>query len=144
MGKRRDIPRPHNGGKWTSARMRSFIVSALRSASVRWGPKYAALDCAYVRTGINPRTGRKCKLHRCEGCGGLFPKGELRADHISPVIDPEVGFVSWDAYIERMFCEAGGFQALCNGCHDAKTSAEREVRSGKMPVVRHRSRGRKP
>jgi hypothetical protein len=50
-------------------------------------------------------------------------------DHISPVVDPEVGFKGWDEYIERMFCEVDGYQLLCPDCHDKKTSDERKVRN---------------
>lgn len=107
---------------WTDARKRSFIVSALRSA--RWGPKYECIRKAYVADGTNPKTGRKCKLHRCSGCRQTFPKGQIQADHIEPVIGPE-GFQGWDTYIERMFCPAEGFQALCKACHGDKTLMER-------------------
>lgn len=136
-GKRKPVPRaglerPYNNGTWTSARFHSFIVSALRSASVRWGPKYECLRKAFVRRGINPATGRMCKLHRCASCGGLFPQSALRADHIEPVVHPERGFEGWDVYVSRMFCEADGFAALCEPCHAAKTAAERAMRAGKL------------
>jgi hypothetical protein len=133
--KRTDIARPRNGGQWTEARFRSFIVSALRNATLRWGAKWKCIDLAFVRLGPNPRTGRMCKLHRCASCAQLFPKGDMRADHIAPVIDPEQGFVGWDSYIERMFCEAEGFQALCHPCHDRKTGSERAMRGGGLKKV---------
>ena len=132
---RTDLPRPHCGGQWTRARFRSFIVSALRSATLRWGPKWACIDKAFVRLGPNPKTGRMCKLHRCASCAELFPKGDMKADHILPVIDPVEGFVGWDSYISRMFCEADGWQALCGPCHDRKTAAERAMRDGALKIV---------
>jgi hypothetical protein len=107
---------------WTDARKRSFIVSALRGA--RWAPKYECINKAFVGAGINPRTGRKCKFHRCSGCRQDFPKGQIQADHIEPVVGPE-GFQGWDTYIERMFCGVEGFQALCKACHADKTLMER-------------------
>jgi hypothetical protein len=107
---------------WTDARKRSFIVSALRSA--RWPPKYECINQSYVADGVNPRTGRKCKLHRCSHCQETFPKGHIQADHVEPVVGPQ-GFQSWDVYIERMFCPTSGFQALCKGCHGDKTLIER-------------------
>lgn len=134
-----------NGGKWTEARFKSFIISSLRNATLRWGPKWAAIDKARVGRGINPKTGKKCILHRCELCGGLFPKGEMRADHREPVVDPCKGFVGWDAYISRMFVEAEGFQAICDGCHRVKTAAERQIRTGSLPLIQgpRRRRGEK-
>jgi 5-methylcytosine-specific restriction endonuclease McrA len=76
-----------------------------------------------------------CKLHRCALCKELFPKGQLVADHVDPVVCPEQGFVNWDTYIARMFCEAEGFQAVCVPCHDAKTSRERAIRDGGLKKV---------
>jgi hypothetical protein len=107
---------------WTDARKRSFIVSALRGA--RWAPKYECINRAAVGKGINPRTGRQCHFHRCSKCRQDFPKGQIQADHIEPVIGPE-GFQSWDVYIERMFCGVEGFQPLCKECHADKTLMER-------------------
>lgn len=120
-----NIPRPHNGGEWTEARFQSFIKSALRRA--QWPPKFKALQDAFVKEGINPDTGRKCKLSRCAHCEGLFPQSKLSVDHIDPVI-PVTGFDSWDAVIKRLFCEKQGLQALCSQCHDLKTSEEKEHR----------------
>jgi len=48
-------------------------------------------------------------------------------DHIKPVVDPAVGFTTWDDYIERMFCEADNLQVLCKACHDAKSEEEKAI-----------------
>jgi hypothetical protein len=107
---------------WTEARVRSFIVSALRGA--RWPAKFECIEKSFVKHGINPKTGRKCKFHQCVSCKQLVPKGKIQADHINPVIGPE-GFITWDVYIKRMFCDASGFQAICVECHADKTLMER-------------------
>jgi hypothetical protein len=36
--------------------------------------------------------------------------------------------VSWDSFIERLFVEKDGYQAICVTCHSTKTSEERLVR----------------
>jgi 5-methylcytosine-specific restriction endonuclease McrA len=46
-------------------------------------------------------------------------------DHIKPIIDPDVGFTTWDECIERMFCEADNLQVLCKSCHEIKSNEER-------------------
>jgi 5-methylcytosine-specific restriction endonuclease McrA len=92
---------------------------------MRWGPKYDAIKKAFVKRDINPRTGKLCKLHQCASCRKLFPQNAIKADHIEPVIDPRVGFISWDVYIDRMFCEVENFQALCGKCHDKKTANDK-------------------
>jgi 5-methylcytosine-specific restriction endonuclease McrA len=123
--RRADIARPFNGGEWTAARMTSFIKSALRGA--RWPQKYKAVATAYEKNGINPKTGRKCKLHRCAICRDLFPQNGVHADHIVPVVGPE-GFVSWDRFIQRLFVDAEGFRVLCKECHGKVTKEEQEER----------------
>lgn len=128
--------KPHNGGQWTEARFRSFIMSALRHASNKWGPKWKSIESTYVGKGKNPKTGRACKLHRCALCGELFPKGEMRADHIEPVHDPAKGFESWDSTVSRMFVEVEGYQAICIECHKLKTDEERKVRQQAKKVAR--------
>lgn len=136
-------PRTRCGGRWTEARYRQFVVAGLRDAAQRWAPKWDAIERTYVGPGRNPRTGKKCKLHKCEGCGGLFPKGAMKADHIEPVVDPVRGFEGFDVFVSRLFVEADGYQVICEGCHDSKTKTEGLVRRGKLTVqdaVRKRTR----
>lgn len=121
--------KPRNGGQWTEARFKGFIISALRSASQRWGPKNQCIREARVSRG----------LYKCDGCGKIVsatlppPPGKKRriknivADHIEPVVDPRVGFVDWNTYIARMFVEREGYQALCHDCHTKKSEKEREL-----------------
>ena len=126
--------KPYNGGQWTEARLRSFIMSALRSASGRWGPKYQCVNESFVEDGINPKTGRKCKLHRCALTGEVFPKGEMQADHKEPVVPEKWGdTVSYLGYnfnelLPRLFCEADGYQAVSKQAHKKKTNQERKRR----------------
>jgi len=123
--RRTDIPRPYNGGKWTEARFRSFVYSAIRRA--QWPPRYAVPDRAYVKDGENPKTGRKCKLYKCEQCLKLFAKKDVQADHITPAIGVE-GFQSWDLFIERLLVEENAYQVLCKACHQVKSNEEQEAR----------------
>jgi hypothetical protein len=115
-----------NGGQWTESRFYSFVKGALRSASMKWPPKNEVKKAARIRRGV----------YVCKGCDQAVPNSikvegkrinNVFVDHILPVIDPAVGFVSWDEVIERMFCEANGLQVLCKDCHDAKTKEEREI-----------------
>ena len=124
MGRR--VEKPFNGGTWTAAKKKSFIISALRKA--RWPVKYQVLKDAYVKDGINPKTGRKCKLYRCAMCGGLFVQKEMAVDHIEPIVNPYKGFIDWNSWIERCFVEADGFQVLCKElCHKLKTDGEKAI-----------------
>lgn len=117
-----------NGGQWTRSRFESFIKSALRAATRRWPQKHQALKDACVGKKLNRATGKEIFHYKCAGCGKLFKGADVAVDHIEPVVNPKTGFVSWDVYIERMFCEADGFQVLCHTCHGIKTQNEREER----------------
>lgn len=124
-----------NGGQWTESRFQSFVKSALRSASSRWGPKFAALQEAFVDKRVNKETGRVGKHFECAKCKEIFPAAKVQVDHIEPVI-PTTGFVSWDDTIERMFVEKEGFQVLCVDCHKIKSKSENEKRkeNGKQRI----------
>lgn len=123
-----DLPR--NSGRWTESRFRQFIVSALRMAHGKWGPKHDAKKSARVSRGVY-----LCALCGQEGPATLPPKeGNKRrrnnaaVDHIAPVVDPKQGFEGWGTFVDRMFLEVEGYQVLCWECHKDKTDRERRRR----------------
>lgn len=107
-----------NGGQWTEARFNSFVMSALRKASYRWGPAHAARKKASI--------GRN--QYVCAACKGVFGTKQIKVDHKEPVKDVTGRDNSWDSIIRRLFCEVDGYQVLCEGCHDTKTSMENAAR----------------
>lgn len=118
--------KPYNGGQWTASRFHSFVKGALRQASMRWPPKHEVKKAARVERG----------QYLCNGCGEIVPASvkvdgkrvkNVHVDHIVPVIDPNVGFVSWDEVINRLFCEADDLQVLCRECHKEVTAEERRI-----------------
>jgi len=120
------LDKPRNGGQWTEARFSSFIKSLLRKGTQRWGPKNEVLKESRSDKGV----------YYCIGCSQNVPVtvkiGNKRVrnvfvDHIEPIISPEVGFTTWDDYIEKMFCEKDNLQVLCGTCHDIKTAKERSI-----------------
>jgi hypothetical protein len=75
-------------------------------------------------------------FYTCASCKEEVPaslkteKGRVNnvyVDHIDPVVDPSVGFTTWDDFIERLFCEEDNLQVLCKACHDEKSSKEKEI-----------------
>jgi hypothetical protein len=121
-------------GVWTEARYRSFVKDNLRRATMKWGPISECLKLARVRRG----------WYLCNICKEEIPasikvdvtlkNGRTQAkrvknaivDHTNPIIDPTIGWVSWDDCIERMFCELENLQCVCKACHDIKTAQEKE------------------
>lgn len=121
---RKAVDKPHNGGQWTPARFRSFIKSALRAATKRWGPVNAVRKDARVDRGIYMCAGYKKRKHKVKRT--VDGKMNIFVDHIEPVVGPE-GFKDWNTMIERMFVEADKLQLLCRDCHDRKSKDERKA-----------------
>jgi len=88
------------------------------------------LNEAKVGKKINWRTGRVAEHYLCSECRKEFPAKEVQVDHTSPVIDPNVGFTTWDEVIKRMFVEKIGYQVLCKPCHKNKSLSERQQAKG--------------
>jgi hypothetical protein len=119
--------REFNGGDWTQARFNSFVKSALRAASRGWPPKYKTLNEACVGQRTNIKTGRLAKHYTCSACQVAHPAKDVQVDHYEAVINPSVGFVSWDSFIDNLFCEQENLQVLCKPCHEIKSSAEKQI-----------------
>lgn len=114
------------GGRWTEAQFRSFIKGNLRRATQKWAPIHECVK--------NAKEGRN--EYRCACCGELVPSTvkvdgkrvkNIHVDHINPVIDPAVGFTTWDEVIENLFSELDNLQLLCTACHDIKTNQEKQI-----------------
>lgn len=119
-------PKVRNGNTWTEARFQSFIRGNLRRTTMRWGPIASCLKRARVAR----------NEYLCASCKRVVPSTikldgrrtkYIHVDHIEPIIDPNVGFVDWDTYIERLFCEADNLQCLCGDCHKIKTDLEKSI-----------------
>jgi 5-methylcytosine-specific restriction endonuclease McrA len=119
---------PRNGGLWTEARFKSFVISKLRAGLRWWPPKFRVLKNAATERKVNPKTGKLAMHYLCKKCKRDFPLKEVQVDHKNPVVDTKTGFVSWDVYVERMFVEDKMLQVLCKPCHKIKSDKERAKR----------------
>lgn len=121
-------PKNRCGGAWTEAKFTNFVKNLLRSGQRKWGPMQKCIKDARVSRGIylcnickqevpvtipHPTTGRRTK--------------NIIADHRHPVVDPALGFTTWDDFIERLFVESDGWQAACLACHKMKTQEETDI-----------------
>lgn len=114
--------------EWTPARKKAFIISVLRSGSRRWPPKYQTLNEAKTEKKINVLTGRLAQHYKCMKCKNDFSAKMVQVDHIKPIVVPKDGFVDWNTFIDRLFCEQDNLQVLCVPCHKIKTLKEKEKR----------------
>jgi 5-methylcytosine-specific restriction endonuclease McrA len=65
----------------------------------------------------------------CNVCGVWTKSTAIAVDHVVPVIDVQNGFVDWNEFVTRLFCDASNLQVICDTCHQIKTNAERFARS---------------
>lgn len=129
--------KPYNSNQWTEARFRSFIMSALRRA--QWPQKFKAISTVYIKDGINPKTGKKCKLHQCPICKEILPKGSFHSDHINPVVPLDNNWANeenflgynWNKLLPNLFCESDKYQPICKVCHAQKSKEENLIRKQK-------------
>lgn len=98
----------------TPAKFRSFVIRKLKRAWLTWPPRYEAIKKARVAPGT----------YECSDCKTKTELSNINIDHINPTIDPILGFIDWNSYIVRLFCDVTGYQALCKACHKMKTDEE--------------------
>lgn len=116
-------------GKLGSYRI-AFVKQVLRRASYKWPARGQAIKEARIERG----------RYECNRCQEVFGPRDIQADHIDPVVDPSIGFVSWDSYILRLLVGREGWQVLCRGCHDRKTIGENQVRRNSFVSTKQRKK----
>ncbi|NOQ73255.1 MAG: HNH endonuclease [Crocinitomix sp.] len=119
-------PKVRCSGQWTESRFNSFVTSLLRQGTRRWGPLQEVKKAANVSRGIYECA--ECKEHvPVTVRDGRKRKQNTFVDHIDPIVDPAIGFTTWDEYINRIFCEEDNLQLICKACHDTKSTEERAI-----------------
>jgi len=63
----------------------------------------------------------------CSVCGEWHMGKNIQVDHFKPVVDPEIGFVNFDTFISRLFCDVNNLAVLCKTCHEIKTNKEKAI-----------------
>ena len=112
------VPKPYADGKWSQARMMSFIRSMLRQGTMRWAPRNTALQ-----QGRRPNQSANRRLkweYQCGDCNRWHPRKGIEIDHIIPAGSLRQ-FDDLPGFVERLYCEADGFRLLCKSCHHTKT-----------------------
>lgn len=113
------------------------IRSALRTAwrenpTLQEVLKRERIERPYIKkdgsTASKPRV-----FYTCYVCKHTFPRKVITIDHIDPVgptpgskLAPEG--LTWDTFIQRLFCSASNLGTICETCHREKTNAETKER----------------
>ena len=100
-------------------KIKDFVVGGLRRLTYKWPPRWEAEK----RSKLNSRG-----EYFCEDCGLVCKKKDTQMDHHIPVVDPIQGFINFDVYVTRLFCDADNWRRLCKPCHKDKTNKERKIR----------------
>jgi hypothetical protein len=105
------------------------IRGALRLIFRKSPHRKAAMMAARVEIPCNGRK-KPFVYYRCAACNNLVKPNNLNIDHILPV-GPAPGTrnappdLSWEIFLEKMFCGLENLQCLCLDCHALKTKDER-------------------
>ena len=120
-------PKTRCSGQWTEAKFTSFIKNNLRRATIKWAPIQETLKEARTRRGFYMCASCKQEVTASiKNDNGKRIKNAI-VDHIQPIIDPAVGFTTWDDCINRMFCEKDNLQVVCHECHQEKSNEEKAI-----------------
>jgi len=121
----------------------TWLINQLRRiSSFRYPPANKARSKNKVEYYILSKKGKQLKRvkYTCEICRTPNLKTtQVNLDHVVPVVEPAVGFVDWNTFIDRLFCDESNFQIICIPCHDIKTSledAQRPPRPPKTPKLK--------
>jgi len=70
--------------------------------------------------------------YQCAVCQKWISSTKVSVDHIEPVISIEEGFIDWNIFVQRLFCNILNLQTICDFCHQLKTNSERKMRKQKL------------
>lgn len=118
-----DANTPKKSIKSDEKHLKAWLTQKLRRLSYQWPARKQAIRNARVSRGKY-----ECAMCKEAGIEALYGPKQIVLDHIHPVIDPFDGWVDWNNYIERLFCDVDNWQVLCKDHHDMKTTLENEIR----------------
>ena len=127
--KRASTPRPYNNKTMSESEVRWAILQKLRMLTSWWKPKSACITKSWWV---------------CIACKGVFPKKEMKADHILPIVptdwwkktDDLFLWYNWNEWLRNAFVEVDDYQAMCKNCHDIKSKKENADRKAFKDLIK--------
>lgn len=136
MAKKKKKPKYNKNSQIRSAIRRTFSRSPLVQEVIK---KVRSEHDQFKKDGTLAK--RKAVRYKCANCGKLFMRKDIAVDHIDPVIPINESFISWDKFVDRLFCGENNLQVLCSytlkrkdefggetSCHYKKTQEEKRER----------------
>jgi len=112
-----------------SPKERNLVKGALRLVFSRSDVRREALSRQLIEHS-DPNHPRVTKWAWCAECGEIQPAYKMEVDHVSPVIpmDKELGAMSWEEVINRLWCGVEFLQVVDKECHKRKSKEENKAR----------------
>lgn len=119
--------------KPTNPKERNLLKGAIRRVFSRSMLRKEALDASRVfdvPKEIQELRPRVTKWSKCTDCKECTPTYLMEVDHISPIIklDEQLEDLTWDKFIDRVWCALDNLVAKCKPCHKIKTKSENKER----------------
>ena len=94
---------------------RSPIVQEVVQSSRKEAPRYNKDGSRHKKNWVQ---------RECQVCGAWVSSSKINVDHIVPVVSVDEGFIDWNTFVSRLFCNKNNLQRICSTCHDNKTHKE--------------------
>lgn len=79
--------------------------------------------------------------YMCSQCANWHMGKDIQVDHATPVVDPDIGFIDWNTFVDRLFCDPANLAVLCKDCHHTKTNAEKAIAVERRRRLKQESEG---
>ena len=115
--------------KPSNPKERNLVKGAMRRVFSRSDLRREALEKTRIKYADAERP-RVTKWSYCTICGIIEPTYLMDVDHNLPLVplDMSLEEMSWDAVVERLWCDISNLNPVCKDCHKAKSKAENKER----------------
>lgn len=109
---------------------RNLIKGKINSIFARSELRRQVLEAAVIPNYSDPSRPRVQKWVRCNICKHPEAASYIDIDHILPKIPVDGSFdeMTFDEYINKVWCDVSNLQALCPDCHNVKSKNENKLR----------------
>ena len=108
---------------------RNLVKGALRRVFSRSELRRRVVAKSQIQH-TDPTRPRVTKWSVCSECKGKVPTYQIEVDHVEPIIavTETLEALTWDAVVDRIWCNEENLRAICQPCHRLKTKAENKAR----------------